>query len=138
MSCTPPRNSTSAASVVKPVGAVAPRGDERGDDFGRVLQIRVHRHDGICAARVCEAGGERGLEAEVARELDELEARVARHLRADERGGIIATAVIDEHGAPGAVALRIEQRGEPREQFGQHRVLVEHRDNDCDDGGGHS
>jgi hypothetical protein len=119
-------------------GAVAPRGDERGDDFGRVLQIRVHRHDGICAARVCEASGERGLEAEVARELDELEARVARRLRADERGGIIATAVIDEHGAPGAVALRIEQRGEPREQVGQHRVLVEHRDDDGDDGGGHS
>jgi len=102
------------------------------------LQIGVHRHDGICAARVREAGGERGLEAEVARELDVLEARVARRLRPDERGGIIATAVIDEHGAPGVVALRIEQRGEPREQFGQDRVLVEHRDDDGDDAGGHS
>src|SRR5437867_8323863 len=40
--------------------------------------------------------------------------------------------------APGAVALRIEQRGEPREQFGQYRMLVEHRDDDGDDGGGHS
>src|SRR5437588_7718186 len=67
---TQPSVGARAARRAHYLGAVAPRGDERGDDFGRVLQIRVHRHDGICAARVCEAGGERGLEAEVARELD--------------------------------------------------------------------
>ena len=118
--------------------AIAPGGHERRDDLGRVLQVGVHRHHGVGRARVREAGGEGGLEAEIARELDQLEARVARCLRADERGGRITAAVVHQHGGPGALArLRVEERGEPREELGTTACLVEDGDDDGDDGGGH-
>ena len=79
-----------------------------------------------------EAGGERCLEAEVAGEFEEFEARVAGGVGADEGGGVVAAAVVDEDGAPRAVALGVEERGEAGEEFGEHGVLVEDRDDEGD------
>jgi hypothetical protein len=113
--------------------------DERG--FNQAYQLNIAQRARL-QRRARAIVSKIRLSAEHGRNLDvhipKLRDTSTSSKRADERGGIIATAVIDEHGAPGAVALRIEQRGEPREQFGQHRVLVEHRDDNGDDGGGHS
>ena len=119
------------------IGALAPRGDERGDRFGRVLQIGVHRDRGIGAER----GGAGGLETEVARELDELETRVTGGLGGDEARGVVTTAVVDQDSAPGAIGCAVEQRSEAREQLGQNGLFVKDGNDDGEKrgraGGGH-
>jgi len=50
------------------------------DEFGRVLQVAVHEHDGVAAGRV-QAGRGRDLMAEISRQREHAQVRV------DPRGG---------------------------------------------------
>ena len=65
------------AHRVDDVVALAPARGELEDDLGRILEVGVE-HDHRVARREVDAGGERDLVAEVAREPDEPEARVRR------------------------------------------------------------
>ena len=77
------------AHHVDDVGAVLPRRDHVRDQLGRVLEVGVEHRDGV-AARVLEAGGERRLVAEVAREVDDAQARVARGERGRGCSGVLS------------------------------------------------
>jgi len=55
---------------VHQVVALGQLGDDVRDLLGRVLQIRIQGHDPL-AARIGEAGGDRSVLAEVAREVDQ-------------------------------------------------------------------
>jgi len=68
--------------------------DERADQLGRVLQVAVHQHDRVAARRV-DAGGRRDLVAEVARERDDPQVRVAFEPVEQEPARGIAAAVVD-------------------------------------------
>ena len=59
------------------VGALAPALDQLGDQLRRVLEVAVDHHHRV-PARVVEAGGERHLVAERAREVEHADARVVR------------------------------------------------------------
>ena len=65
------------AHGVDDVDALAPALEHLRDHLRRVLQVAVEHHDHV-AAGVLEPGGQRRLVAEVARERDDLHARVAR------------------------------------------------------------
>ena len=46
--------------------SAAPGGDEFGDEFGRVLEVGVHRHNRVAVGGAREPGGEGALETEIA------------------------------------------------------------------------
>ena len=71
------------------VVALLPFGDHLQDDFGRVLQIRVH-HDDRAAGGVIEPDGDRDLVAEIARQLDQPVALVGARLGLDHDRARIA------------------------------------------------
>ncbi len=83
------------AHRVDDVGALAPLGDHLGDQLRRVLQVGVDHRDDV-ADRVLEAGGERGLVAEVAREVHDAHARVGRGDAVEQLGRAVGAAVVDE------------------------------------------
>src|SRR5262249_1966240 len=62
---------------------------------------------------------------------------IALHQRASDLDRSVATAVVDENGAPRVSRLRFEQSRQPRPEFGQHGLLVEDRCDDKDGGPGH-
>ena len=72
------------------------RVDHLSDQLRRVLQVGVDHHHDV-AARVLQAGADRRLVAEVARERDDLHARVLRRERAQLLERRVARAVVDEH-----------------------------------------
>ena len=111
-------------------GAAAPGGHQLRNQLRRILQVSVHRHDGIGARRRSQAGGQGALETEVAREIDQLETRVAGMLLGDQGRGAVAAAVVHQNGRPDAAGLAIKDRGEPLEQLWQHRFLVVDRNDD--------
>lgn len=78
----------------------APSGDQVGDDFGRILQVGVHGYDGVVVACMGKTGGEGGLVAEVAREIDQLVARITDRMGQHDFDGLIATAVIHKNDCP--------------------------------------
>ncbi len=78
------------------VVAIVPLRDEIAHEFRRVLQVGVDRDDGI-AACVVEAGGQRDLLAEVARQRDDANPRIARGEGGKHRERRITAAVVDEH-----------------------------------------
>ncbi len=84
------------AHRVDDVGALAPLGDHLGDQLRRVLQVGVDHRDDV-ADRVLQAGGERGLVAEVARQVDDAHARVGRGHAVEQLGRAVGAAVVDEH-----------------------------------------
>jgi hypothetical protein len=87
------------------VGPGAPAVEHLEDDLGRVLEVGVHHHHGV-ARRVVEARRQRGLVAEVARELDDLHAVVAvGELAQDGRRGV-RRAVVDHDELERQVAQR--------------------------------
>ena len=90
------------AHRVDHVGAGLPAGDHRGDQLRGVLEIGVdHRHH--VPHGVLEAGGERGLVAEVAREVDHPHAGVLGGHAIQQLGGGVGGAVVDEQQLEGVV-----------------------------------
>ncbi len=67
---------TFAARGIDDVVTLTMRFDHLYDDFGRVLQIGIHRNNHV-AARSFEAGNQTKLMAEVARKIDAYGIRVA-------------------------------------------------------------
>jgi hypothetical protein len=118
------------------LGAGLPRGDEGGNHLRRVLEVRVHGHHRIGCGGMREPGGERALEAEVARQLDQLETRIVRHLRPDQLHGAIAAAIVHQDRPPDHLRIRIKQRTQPADELRQHGLLVEDRRHDRDLGSG--
>ena len=84
------------AHGVDDVGAGAPALDHLEDQLGGVLQVGVnHRHD--VTGGMLEAGGECGLVAEVAREVDHADARIGGGESVEQLGRAVGRAVVDEH-----------------------------------------
>jgi hypothetical protein len=113
------------------VVALLPFGDHLFDDFRRVLQVGIHDDD-RCALRRVHAGGDGDLVAEIARQADIAEARVALGERLQHDGAGIAAPVVDQDrlrrpAKPG------EQQVEPAQQHRQHGFLVEDGDDDAVD-----
>jgi hypothetical protein len=84
------------AHGVDDVGAGAPALDHLEDQLGGVLQVGVnHRHD--VTGGMLEAGGECGLVAEVAREVDHSDARIGGGESVEQLGCAVGRAVVDDH-----------------------------------------
>ena len=83
------------AHGVDDVGAAAPRLEHLADQLGRVLEVAVDHHHDV-AAGVLQAGADRRLVAEVARQGDHLDALVGRRQRAQALARRVAGAVVDE------------------------------------------
>ena len=81
------------------------------------------------AGRVVEPGGERELVAEVAREADELDARVALVERAHQLEAPVGAAVVHEHHL-GRPVEGLEHGNEPPVELLQRLALVEDRDHE--------
>ncbi len=104
------------AHGVDDVGALLPLLDHARDQLRRVLQVGVdHRHH--IAGRVLQAGRERGLVAEVSREMNDSYARVGGGQAVEQRGRRVGAAVVDEHqlervvgdGSAGALDERLDE-----------------------------
>ena len=66
------------------------------DQLRRVLEIGVHHHHGV-ALGVIEAGRQRGLMAEVARQEDDADPRVGLGQTLEDGRRAVGRAVVDEH-----------------------------------------
>ena len=84
------------AHGVDHVCPLAPAGDHVRDQLGRVLQVGVEHRDDVSGG-VLESGGERGLVAEVAREVDHAHAAVGGGDAVEQSGRGIVAAVVDDH-----------------------------------------
>jgi len=113
------------------VVALAPGGDEIGDDLGRVLEVGVDHHHRLRARRVVESGGQRDLLAEVPAEIEHADMRIFRLQFEHEGEGGIAGAVIDEDDFPGE-ADAVHDRREARMEGPQHFLLIIGRHDDGD------
>src|SRR5207237_196393 len=81
-------------------------GDQVGRQLRRILEVAVHDDDGV-ARRAVETGRDRHLVAEVPREADHLEARVAAAQVREQIGATVRAAVVDEDPLGGAVAAAL-------------------------------
>ena len=97
--------------------------EQAGERLGRVLQVGVHGQHGV-AGDVVERRGERGLVAEVARELDHDESRVVRGRRLEQLLRPVTAAVVHEDHLVRPAGNRVEHRDETTEQLGEDRFLV--------------
>ncbi len=75
--------------------ALTPACKELRDQFGRMLQIAIHTDDGL-AAGFTQAGHERALVAEVARETRATQGLVQLGLGDDLRPSAVRAAIIDQ------------------------------------------
>jgi hypothetical protein len=107
--------------------AAAPGGHELGNQLRRILEVAVHQHDGIGVGER-QAGGQRRLMAEVARQLDQPEARVVALLPLHDGRRIIRAAVVDVQHAATQLGQGIEHRAQAAMELGQVLLLVEDRD----------
>ena len=73
------------------------------DFLGRILQVGVECHDHLAAA-LAEAGQDRGMLAEIARQLDHSHAAVTIRDLTQHRQRIVARTVVDEHHLVVAIA----------------------------------
>jgi len=89
-----------AARRVDDVVALAKLGQEGADQFGRVLKVAVHQHDGVAASGV-EPGGRRDLVAEIARQRDYPQVPVGGRGRQELRQRVVPAAVVDADQLPG-------------------------------------
>ncbi|MGC4122747.1 MAG: hypothetical protein QM765_50880 [Myxococcales bacterium] len=127
----PPRAGLGAALLggEDDLRALPPLGEQLRDELGRVLQVAVHQHDDV-ALGVGQPRRHRRLQAEVARQADDLERRVGLGPLGEQRPGLVAAAVV--HGDDLELAAQLRQRGEePVAQLGNDRLLVEERDDDA-------
>jgi hypothetical protein len=113
---------------VHDIGAVAPARDHVRDQLGRVLEVGVDHHHGV-AARVLEAGGDRGLVAEVARERDHLDPLVGRGELGEQPAGPVLGAVVGDHQLP--VPHPLQCRRDPVVERADVALLVPHRGDDA-------
>lgn len=116
------------------LGAVVPSGDQIGNVFGRILQISVHRDDGVGGAGRGEAGFKCGLVAEIAGKFDEFETRIFVVDRRDDFTGTIAAAVVDKDDGPIEGGVFSEDRAEPAAEFREDGLFVPDGDDDRDVG----
>jgi hypothetical protein len=116
------------AAGVDHVVALAPFRHHVGDQLGRVLEVGVDQHDRV-AARGIDAGGQGRLVAEIARQRDDLDARVLRVEREQGRERAVAAPVVDEDQLE-VQAERCERGDQPPMQLGGGLLLVVARDDD--------
>ena len=111
-----------SARAVDDVVTFAPVPHEGRNQLGRILQVGIDDDDRIGVGMV-EAGGERELLAEIARQLQRRHARIGLAQRAHDRVGIVAAAVVDvEHFA---VEIEpVEHGGKTRVEIAQALALV--------------
>jgi len=95
-----------------------------GNDFGRVLQVRVHGHNGV-AARGFQSGREGQLMAEVPRELYAYIHRITATLGGDDLPAPVFAPVVHEHDfqAPGVAERTAANAIQFLEEQGQAYVL---------------
>ena len=113
---------------------VAPCRHQLGNDLGRILQIRIHRHHRVCRRGGGQAGGQRRLQSEISGKVDELETGIPRVLSGNQLDRPVLAAVVDEDRRPDAVGVRSEYRGQPRQQLRQDGLFVEDGNHDGDRG----
>ena len=82
------------AQAIDHLRARLPFGDHLRQHFGRVLQVAIHDDGGI-ALRMDQPAGDRVFLAEIARQLQALDARVARVVFLEPFEGFILAAIID-------------------------------------------
>ncbi len=113
------------AHGVHDVGAAPPRLEHLADQLRRVLEVAVDHHHDV-AARVLEAGADRRLVAEVARQGDHLDPLVGGRERAHPLARGVARAVVDED----QLELEGAERGDgPRvERVDRVLLVVQGRD----------
>ena len=90
------------------VAVIEPARDQRLDQIGRMLAVAVHEQHGAEPGMI-EAGEQRRLLAEIARQRDDLD--VERHRRGSACGdlaGVVAAAVVDVDDLAGEPALDLE------------------------------
>ncbi|KAG0161938.1 hypothetical protein DFQ30_004806, partial [Apophysomyces sp. BC1015] len=113
------------------VMAVAHFLDQLADFLRRVLQVRIER-DYDVATGLLEAGQDRHVLPIVAiKQHDAGGVRACLVLLGQQRGRVVAAAVVDENHFVGQIQC-IERRIEPRGQRGQARLLVVGRDDFID------
>jgi hypothetical protein len=124
-----------ATHGVDDVVPFAPARDHGAHDLGRILQVGVHDDDGVALGAV-DARRDGGLVAEVARERQDLVARLARGELLEHGQRLILRAVVDEDDLPAGADLG--QLGQEITQapieLGDDELLVEHRDHERKDG----
>ena len=108
------------ADRVDHVAARSPVVEHRGDQLRGILEVGVEHHHGV-AAGVVQAGRERGLVAEVARQVDDAHPRVALGQPLEHRRRAVAGAVVDQH----QLERKSLQRGaDARVELLDRRLLV--------------
>ena len=105
------------------VRAVAPALDHVGDQLGRVLQVAVEHRDGV-AARVVEAGRDRHLVPERAREVQHAQPLVGVRELVEDLRGAVGRAVVDDDQL---VRETFEGRDDAAVELAHEVDLVEHR-----------
>ncbi len=115
--------SAAAALTKDDLKSFLPFFDHGGDDFGRVLKIAVDQ-DHAVAGGVVDAGSDGGLMAEIAGEADELDAGVLGVIFANNLGGAVAAAVIDQDDFP-VVAGGVEGGADAAAELGEVVFFVE-------------
>ena len=114
---------TLLADGIHDVAAGAPVVEHARDQLGRILEVGVEHHDRVAAGMV-ETGGQRGLMAEVARQLNQAHAGIVRGELAELGLGAVGRAVIDEH----ELELEpVERAAHARVELLDRGLLVVHR-----------
>lgn len=127
-----PRFPSGPADGEDDLGAGLPSGDEFWDEFGRILQVGIHRDGGIGVAGIHESRGQRGLMTEVTREIHQPETIVETDPFGDEFGGAVQAAIVHENDAPVGFQCGGEHRVKPSKQFREDFSLIVDRDDDGD------
>ena len=102
--------------------------EHRRDQLRRVLQVGVEHHHGV-ALGVVEAGGERRLVPEVARQVDDADARVGPGEAIEQHRRTVARAVVDQHQLEWEP---LERRAHARVELLDRRLLVVDGGDDAD------
>lgn len=97
---------------------------EFGDQLRRILQVGINNYHGIAMGMV-EAGGEGNVLAEIARQAQYLDGRIARPVGHQPGHGVIAAAVVDADDIVAAAQI-VEHRLDTLEEEVDAVGLVEH------------
>ncbi|KAF1858517.1 hypothetical protein Lal_00015034 [Lupinus albus] len=124
--------------AVRPLGQhdvipFAPFFDQLADDVRRVLQVGVERHDQV-AARFEDGGRQRGLLAEIAREIDDAHARIRMGLRDEAFQRAVAAAVVHAQDLEPDVRDAFEFGDHAAEEMRDHLLLVIERHDEGEQG----
>ena len=122
----PPRVASYGTASAGDVRAGVDGGEELRDVLGLVLEVTVHRDEDV-AAGAREAGVHRRMLAEVAREADGADARIAFVERAEPVEGVVAGAVVDDEELEGPA---VDGGDGPLVELVDRPLLVQHRHDD--------